>query len=192
MTVFWSKKSYMKQWYFMWWPLNFISQYFSKNKYSRVVLFIFVNFDTFTNKTVEWPKFALFYKSFWTVLDRELATGLTPVTNRKIDKGRKSCSQKMDHWTENANFSRKMERGTSTPALLGRQTKVGSSRTRLDVEEKPRLQSQTEPVFVNLWRSWLVKRLQLRALECGRGCHCCRTLITGQEEWMAVKARVCH
>jgi hypothetical protein len=27
--------------------------YLKKNKYSRVVLFIFVNFDVFTNKTVE-------------------------------------------------------------------------------------------------------------------------------------------
>ncbi len=27
------------------------------------------------NKTVEWPKFALFYKSFWQVLDRELEAG---------------------------------------------------------------------------------------------------------------------
>ncbi len=40
----------------------------------------FLNFDFFTNITGEWPKFALFYMSFWPVLDRKLAAGVTPVT----------------------------------------------------------------------------------------------------------------
>ena len=61
-------------------PQFFFSQYFFKNKFSRDVWLKFLNFDFFTNKTVEWPKFALFYMSFWPVLDRELATGVTPVT----------------------------------------------------------------------------------------------------------------
>jgi len=60
-------------------PQIFFSQYFLKIKYSRVVLFIFVNFDVFTNKPVEWPKFALFYRSFWQVLDHDKQAGLTPV-----------------------------------------------------------------------------------------------------------------
>jgi hypothetical protein len=46
-------------------------QFFSaKNKFSRVVLLKYLNFDFFTNKTVQWPKFAWFYKSFdrcWTL-----------------------------------------------------------------------------------------------------------------------------
>ncbi len=50
-------------------PQIFFSQYFFKNKLSRVVLLKFLNLDFFTNKTVKWPKFAWFYKSFWQVLD---------------------------------------------------------------------------------------------------------------------------
>ncbi len=41
----------------------------------------------FTNITVEWQKFALFYMSFWPVLDRELAAGVTPVTTENLWKG---------------------------------------------------------------------------------------------------------
>ncbi len=58
----------------------FFCQYFLKNKFPRDVWLKFLNFDFFTYKTVEWPKFALFFMSFWPVLDRELATGETPVT----------------------------------------------------------------------------------------------------------------
>ncbi len=61
-------------------PKLFSDNIFFKKRYSRVVLFIFVNFDVFTNKTFEWPKLALFYRSFWQVLDCELAAGLTLVT----------------------------------------------------------------------------------------------------------------
>ena len=45
-------------------PQIFFGQNFLKNKFSRVVSFIYANFDVFTNKTVEWPKFALLYNSF--------------------------------------------------------------------------------------------------------------------------------
>ena len=51
-----------------------------KKKLSRDVWLKFLNLDFFTNKTVEWTKFALFYMSFWPVLDRKLAAGVTPVT----------------------------------------------------------------------------------------------------------------
>ena len=68
-------------------PQFFFSQYFLKNKFSRDVWLKFLNFDFFTNKTVEWPKFALFYMSFWPVSDSELAAGVTPVTTENLWKG---------------------------------------------------------------------------------------------------------
>ncbi len=48
---------------------QFVFSQYLKKKFSRVVLLKFLNFDFFSNKTVEWPKFAWFYKSFWQVLD---------------------------------------------------------------------------------------------------------------------------